>query len=251
MRAAPRRMMSSALRVGHPHGEPAGDRVGGIGADRGAGGKGQRVGRGVGGDDADDLGAKPQRVARRDHPRDAAAEPDRDIDHIEVRNRAEKFEPVAGDAAHQQRIVGMDEMPIFALGQFSRVLESSLEIVPGLDEPRAEPRHRPVLLDAVAVGHDNRRIDPKPRAGERDALTVIARRRGHDPPNIGLRPPERVEIHEAAADLEGADRRVVLVLDPQLGADPPRQQWPAILRGRRHHPMNERRRGLQGVEIDH
>src|SRR6202030_3480642 len=50
---------------------------------------------------------------------------------------------------------------------------------------------------------------------------------------------------------DGADRRVVLVLAPRLGAAPPRQQWPAILRGRRHHPMNEPRRGLQGVEIDH
>ena len=117
-----------------------------------AGGEGQRVSRGVGGDDPDDLGAKPQRVARRDHPRDAAAKPDRDIDHIEVRNRAEQFERVAGDAAHQQRVVGMDEMPLFALGQFGRVLERGLEIVPGLDEPRTEPCHGPVLLDAVAVG---------------------------------------------------------------------------------------------------
>src|SRR5205814_1300507 len=62
--------------------------------------------------------------------------------------------------------------------------------------------------------------------------------RGHDPPNFGPRPPDRVEIDKAAADLEGADRRMVLVLDPQLGADPPGQQRPAILRGRRHHPMD-------------
>ncbi len=142
-------------------------------------------------------------------------------------------------------------MPPFALGQLHRVLERGLKVVPGLDEPRAEAYHRPVLLDAVAVWHDDRRIDSKARSGERDALPVIAGRRSHDAANIGLRPSDCVEIDETAADLERADRGVVLVLDPQLGADPPRQQRPAILRGRRHHPINELRGRLQGLEIDH
>ena len=144
----------------------------------------------------------------------------------------------------------MDEVPLFALGQLGRMLERGLEIVPGLDQTRAETCHRPVLLDAVAVGHDDRRIESQSRRGECDALTVIAGSRGHDTPNVRLRPPDSVEVDETAADLEGADRRVVLMLDPQLGAEPAGQQWPAILRGRRQHPMNERRRGLQGVEID-
>jgi len=147
-------------------------------------------------------------------------------------------------------MVGADEVPLFALGQLDRVLVGRLEIVPGLDEPRPEPCHRAVLLDAVAVWHDDRRIEPQPRRGERDALPVIARGRGHDAANIGLRPPDLVEIDETAADLEGADRRMVLVLDPQLGAEAARQQRPAILRGRRHHPMHERRRFLQCVEVD-
>ena len=142
-------------------------------------------------------------------------------------------------------------MPLFALGQLRRVLERGLEIVPDLDEPSAEPYHRPVLLDAVAVRDDDRRIDPQPRGGERDALPVIAGGRGHHAANLRLRPPDRVEIDKAAADLERADRRMVLVLDPQLRADPPRQQRPAILRGRRHHPMDERGRSFQGIEIDH
>ena len=211
------------LRVGHPHGEPAGHRVGGIRTDRGAGGKGQRISRGIRGDDPDDFAAKPQRVARRDHPRDAAAEPDRDIDHIEVGNRAEQLEPIAGDAAHQQRMVGRDKMQLFLLGELARMLEGRLKIVPGLDQPCAKPLHRAVLLDAVAVRCHDRRCDPQPRRGECYALPVIAGGRGHHPAQVRLRAAQRVEIDEPAADLEGADRRVVLVLDPQLGADPPRQ----------------------------
>jgi len=53
------------------------------------------------------------------------------------------------------------------------------------------------------------------------------------------------------ADLEGADWRVVLMLDPQFGTKPPRQQRPAILRGRRHHPVNKHRRRFQCLEIGH
>jgi len=65
-------------------------------------------------------------------------------------------------------------MQLFLPGELARVLESRLEIVPGLDKPGAEALHRPVLLDAVAMGCHDRRRDPEPRGGERDALPVIA-----------------------------------------------------------------------------
>jgi hypothetical protein len=50
---------------------------------------------------------------------------------------------------------------------------------------------------------------------------------------------ELLEIGQAAADLEGAHRRVVLVLDPAVGAQALAQQRPAVLR-----------RGLE-MAVDH
>ena len=136
-------------------------------------------------------------------------------------------------------------MQLLPLGELGRVLVGGLEIVPGFDELRAESLHRAVLADVVAVRHDDRRRRGRAAPRQGDALPVIAGRRGDHPAQLRLGAPDRVEIDEPAADLEGADRRVVLVLDPQLGADPRRQQRPAILRGRRHGPMDERRRRLQ------
>ena len=176
---APRRITSSAASVGHPHGQAVGDRVGRIGMDRPAGGKGQRVGRGLGGDDADDLGGQAQGVARGDDPGNAAAEPDRHIDDIEIGHGAKQFEAVARHPAHQQRMIRADEVQVVALGQCNRVLVGGLEIVAFLDQPRAERRHCLVLLDAVAVGHDDRRGEAEPRGGKGDALPVIAAGRRH------------------------------------------------------------------------
>jgi hypothetical protein len=48
-----------------------------------------------------------------------------------------------------------------------------------------------------------------------------------------------VEEGQTAPHLEGADRRVVLMLDPDLRADPPAQQRPGNLGRRRHHGMNQ------------
>jgi len=71
--------------------------------------------------------------------------------------------------------------------------------------------------------HDDRRGKAEGGGGIGDTLAVIAGRRGDDAADLRLRPAQIVEIHHAAAHLEGADRGVVLVLDPNLGADPARQ----------------------------
>src|SRR3546814_13310360 len=57
-----------------------------------------------------------------------------------------------------------------------------------------------------------------PPCGEADGLAVIAACRGDDSRGTRSAAHELVHIDEAAADLEGADRRVVLVLDPHLDA---------------------------------
>jgi len=75
-------IMASASGIGHPDRDPLGQRICPVGRNRPARGDGQRVGRRVLGDDADHLGREAQRVARRDYPAIAAAEPDRHIDRV-------------------------------------------------------------------------------------------------------------------------------------------------------------------------
>ena len=77
-------------------------------------------------------------------------------------------------------------MQVFALGQGDRIFVGGLEIMPGLDEPRAKPLHRAVLLGAVAERRDDCRFEPEPRRRESDALPVIARGRADDTANIRL-----------------------------------------------------------------
>jgi hypothetical protein len=242
MRAAPRRIIASAASSGRRQA---------VGADRPAGGEGEGIGRGAGGDDADDLGPAAERLARHDRAADAAAEPDRHIDEIEIGQRAEKFERIASDPARQKRVIGAHKMKPVALGEQGGVFVGGLEVVPGLDETGAERRHRPILFAAVAVRHDDRRGNTEPPRRKGNALPVIAARGGDDAFEIGAGAPHVVEIEEAAADLEGADRRVVLVLDPQLGADPPRQERPAILRRRRHDLMHEFGGGFENGKGGH
>src|SRR5215469_11897819 len=80
---------------------------------------------------------------------------------------------------------------------------------------------------------------------------MIAGGRGDDTAQVRIGAPRLVEIDEPSADLEGADRGVVLVLDPQIGPDPPRQLRPTILGRWRHHFVHECRRHLQYLEGNH
>src|SRR5260370_36188721 len=98
------------------------------------------------------------------------------------------------------------------------------------EEGGAEPAHRPVLPGIVALGHDDRRSEAERGGGIGDALAVIASRRGDDARYVGPAAPQIVELDHAAAHLEGAGRGMVLVLDPDLVADPAPPERPAILR---------------------
>ena len=186
-------------RVGDAAGEAVGDRVGAVGRHRPAGCEGQRIGRRLGGDDADDLGLQPERLARRDHPADPAAEPDRHIDRVEPIDRAQQFERIRRDPAHQGRIERAHQVQTVPRRQRNRRLVGGLEIMPGFDQRRAKRRHRAVLLDAVAVGHDDRRGEPQPGGGKGDALPVIAAGRADDAAYAGLGLLQRIEIDKAAA----------------------------------------------------
>lgn len=62
---------------------------------------------------------------------------------------------------------------------------------------------------------------------------------------------QAVDLDEAAAELEGADGRVILMLDEDLAARALRQQRPGDLRRRRQHGMNEGGGFFEGGEIEH
>ena len=74
---------------------------------------------------------------------------------------------------------------------------------------------------------------------KRDRLAEVAPRRADHTLRLRVRVLQPIHIHEGAANLEGAKLRVVLVLDPDLGAGPLLEQRPAILRSRRHGPVDD------------
>src|SRR5262249_58991271 len=112
-------------------------------------------------------------------------------------------------------------------------LEGVLEIEAMLDEFGTLGAHGGVLLGAITVRHVNDCAQTRAARGNRHALAVIASRRGDDAVDSGLTALQLVHVDEAAADLEGTDERMVLVLHPDLGARALREQRPDDLRRRR------------------
>jgi hypothetical protein len=99
-----------------------------------------------------------------------------------------------------------------------RVLAAVLEVVAVFDQRDAQGAHGGVFLHRIAVRHDDGAGHAVGARGPADALAVVAARGADDFAGecAGLR--QLLEIGQPAADLEGAHRRVVLVLDPAVGA---------------------------------
>ena len=130
-------------------------------------------------------------------------------------------------------------------------LAGRLEVVAMFDQLGTERPHRAVLLDGIAMRHIDRRRDAGAACRERQAPAVITARRRDDAGHVGLLALEPVEVDEPAAYLEGADRRVVLVLDHDRTTEPLRQQRPGVRRGRRDGCPDDCVRTLQFGEIKH
>jgi hypothetical protein len=62
---------------------------------------------------------------------------------------------------------------------------------------------------------------------------------------------EVVNIDQSAAHLEGADRRVILMLHPDLAPGAPGEQWPGILRRGRHGGVDNGRRVFDILQRQH
>ena len=87
-----------------------------------------------------------------------------------------------------------------------------------LDQLRAERLHGAILFAAVAVRDDDG-CGQSPAAGRKSyALAVVAASGCDDAGEVWLVAHEPIHVNSRAAQLEGADGRVILMLEPDLGA---------------------------------
>jgi hypothetical protein len=149
----------------------------------------------------------------------ATAAADRHDQDIDVGLGLEQLERRRSDPGDQVRLVAGVDVAVAVLARETfRVLPGLVEVPPVDDELRAEPLHRRELDRVRALGDAHDRAHTEDSCRERDRLAMVARRRGDDAAPALVLAQLRDEV-DAAADLEGADRQVVLVLDEDFGAD--------------------------------
>ncbi len=129
------------------------------------------------------------------------------------------------------------------LGEFKRVLE----VMPVLDQFRAKRAHRGILLAAVAMRDDDRRLHSGPRRGVRDTLAVIAAGCRDQARRRTRRAREAVHIDDSAAQLERADGAVIFVFDPDFCSSARSEQRPSNLCRWSDRPADNLRRGDQFI----
>src|SRR5258708_28861337 len=100
-----------------------------------------------------------------------------------------------------------------------RAVPCGLKIFAVFDQLDAQRAHCGILLDAVAVRHDDRRGYAVLARGIAHRLAMIAARGADDAGGAVAAPRKIAEINQPSAQLERADRRVVLVPDPDLRPD--------------------------------
>jgi hypothetical protein len=216
--------------------------------DQPAGGETQRIAARMRRDHADDACPGRQRVARGGAGVDAGALADRHIDDVEIRRGGEQLCPVGGDTAHEIGVERRHVVQPLRLSEFAGVLARRLEVLAVFHQFGAERAHRGVLLARIALRHHHHATQPAALRGKRHRLAVVAAGGADhaEAPGIARQP---LEVDDAAAHLEGAHRRVVLVLDPGLGAERGGQLRPRVLRGGRHGGIDEAGGILDGGKI--
>jgi hypothetical protein len=191
--------------------------------------------------DAHDLGRQSEQIADRHQPADARAHADGHVHDIELAGRGEQLVRVRRHAEAQVLVERWHGLEAALLGDFGEVLARRLEVDAVFDQFGAEAVHRRVLVRAVAVRHDDRDGQSRRPTGEREALPVIAAGGADDPANLGSFTHQAVDVDQAAAHLERAGGRAVLVLDPHLGTEGLAEQGPHELRRRGHVPSDDTR----------
>ena len=139
---------------------------------------------------------------------------------------AQRIQQISQD---ELRVEGLDEVQAPRIRQGAGVLESRLEVVALHDQLGPESLHGGVLLAAVSLRDHQGCAEAGAAGGIGDALAVVAAGRGDDSGDLRVLAAQLLHVDDAAAQLEGADGRVVLVLDPDLAAGAARQKRPAVL----------------------
>jgi hypothetical protein len=169
--------------------------------------------------DADHLGVGLHGLGDDARARRAAAAADRDDDHVDPGLLLEDLERLGRHSGDQQRLVAGMHVAVPALVREPlAVLAGIVEVMSMEDELRAEGTHRGDLDRVRRVGDADRRRHAEEAGRKGDRLAVVARRRGDDAalPILGAQLRDEVD---PAADLEGADGLMVLVLHEDFGAE--------------------------------
>ncbi len=162
---------------------------------------------------------RPDRLRDDARARSAAAAADRHHDRVHVWTVFDDLERLGADPCDQERLVARVDVTVAVLGgQRRAVLASLVEVLTVLDQLRALRAHRGQLdrVGAFRDAHAGR--DAEEARGVGDRLPVVASRGGDQSAPPLVLPELRDEV-DAAADLEGAHRLMVLVLHPDLGPE--------------------------------
>jgi hypothetical protein len=146
---------------------------------------------------------------------------------------------------------GRDELEAALLGQLRRKLLRVIEIAAVLDQFGTEGPHRGILLDRVAARHHDRGMHPEVTRRERETLAVVPPGRAEDAADVRTLSCKAVEIDETASHLEGADRRVVLVLHDDRAPEPPGEKRPRVLGRGGHGRVHDGCGVFEVVESEH
>src|SRR6266542_3766497 len=154
-------------RIGRAHRNPVREGERGIRRYDAARFEREPVGVGALGDDADDPRRKPERVAHADEAADPGAEPDRNIDRVEIGVCREQLVGVGRDADDEIAVERGPELEPARLRKLDRARLGLVEIPAVLDQLGPERAHGGVLLGGIAARHHDRDRHVRLRAGKR------------------------------------------------------------------------------------
>ena len=145
--------------------------------------------------------------------------PDGDIEQVKPRRRLEQFQRPGGDAQHQVAVEGgrEDKAPPASASRIASIRAASKSLPCSISRaPKAVIAA--FFSAAVAMGHDDGdgNVETLPGIGQR--LAVIAAGGGDDAARRQFLSRHPRQMDQPAPHFEGADGRVVFMLDPDFGA---------------------------------
>jgi hypothetical protein len=155
------------------------------------------------------------------------------------KRRTEDFESVAGDAGDQIAMVRRNEVQPLLGSHPMRFVPGFIEVTAKLDDPRSERGDRGVLIGRVAKGEIDGGAQSSAQRRKGNRLPVIPASCRNHPFDVCVRLTQAMQVYQAAAYLERASRRVILVLDVDLATGARAQFGPRMERRRRDDLVNQ------------